>query len=170
MSLRSIVRYTLVFSVLISAIENVLAQTLDVLFRITSPDANYRNSTITMIKNKKRSLTFSPQKKRMKIQLDYNADYLLKFEMAGCGTKEIHINTRKVPNHMKYELLEIAFEVELSKESRSEPGPYRNSSFIKWYYHTDDGDFTYLISNHPISSSDADVLTETSDFPNKNNP
>lgn len=143
-------------------------QSLDVFFKISTPEADYRDVTISIIKNKSNAQKFSPPKRRVKIKLDYDAEYLLKFELQDCSTKEIFVNTKKVPRHMLQENLEVAFEIELSKKFQFNTEPYMNSSVVKWYYHADEGDFAYIIDSFPDASLEANDQTGTSTLLKRN--
>lgn len=144
------------------------AQTLDVFFKVSTPEADYRDVTISIMKNKATAQKFSPPKRRVKIKLDYDAEYLLKFELEDCTTKEIYVNTKKVPRHMKEENLEVAFEVELSKNFQFNSEPYMNTSVVHWYYHLDEGDFAYIIDSFPDATLEANDRTGTSNTLNRN--
>ena len=57
------------------------SQTLDVFFKVYTPKGDFRNVSISILKNKATALRFSPPTRRVKIKLDYDAEYLLKFEL-----------------------------------------------------------------------------------------
>jgi hypothetical protein len=144
------------------------SQTLDVFFKVYTPEADFRNVSISILKNKATAQRFSPPTRRVKIKLDYDAEYLLKFELENCTTKEIYVNTKKVPRHMKDESLEVAFEVELSKNFQFNSEPYMNTSVVHWYYHSDEGNFAYIIDSFPDATLEANYQTIKSNFLNRN--
>lgn len=158
----------LVIAFTVGSISNASAQDLEVFFKINTPDSDFRQASISLIKHKGTAQTFSPPKRKVRLNLAYDSEYTLLFEMEGCRTKEFRINTKKVPRHMKEEGLEVAFVIELSKTFQFNPDPYMNTSVVKWYYHADNGQFAYLIDSFPDSSLEANDNSSSSHLLNRN--
>ncbi|MGB0918090.1 MAG: hypothetical protein ACPGU4_10910 [Flavobacteriales bacterium] len=139
---------------------NAQQETVDVFFKLLTPDSDYKAIEITVLKNGKRSKVFSPPRRRVKLKLNYNAEYMLTFKSDSCKPKEIYINTKNVPKHMTLESLEVAFEVELSKAFQFNDEPYLNSPRVTWFYHADEGVFAYEIENFPAAHLEASSYNE----------
>lgn len=90
-----------------------LAQTLEARVKLEVSEGKVEGTTVTVLSDGQIVNVFEPTKKRVKIELNYQQQYTIRFEKSGYITKDIQIDTRDVPFHMREELLDFAFVLEL---------------------------------------------------------
>lgn len=120
------------------------AQELAVVVKLKVFNGDIAGSSITIVTNDQSiELVIIPKKKRTKLELNFGNTYMVKFEKRGYLTKEVLIDTRNVPLHMRDELLDFGFEIELFKEIEY-PEPESDSlKMAQWQYISDYGMFDF---------------------------
>ena len=124
-------------------------QSLIVLTKINVVDGDLENTLVSVIMNGQVAKRIRPKKKRIKLELAFGQDYVIKFEKSGFKTKEVLINTRNVPLHMRDEYLDFGFQVDLKPEHQYAGISSDSLTMAQWRYHTDFGEFDFerLLTN-----------------------
>ena len=56
-------------------------ETLDVYFKIVTPGSDYKDAKVTVIKKGQTNQTFNPPKRRVSLNLSFDEEYVLRFEL-----------------------------------------------------------------------------------------
>lgn len=118
------------------------AQGLGVLAKVKTPNG-VDGTTVMIIENEKLVSQESINRKRVKLDLAFGHQYILRFEKAGCVTKEVLVDTRNVPLHMREEYLDFGFEIELHNENEYHQLETDSLTMAQWQYVNDYGMFDF---------------------------
>jgi len=122
-------------------------QTVKLGLKINIPKGNKNELHITVIKNGT-EVTSKLGKRSNTISLEFDAEYSIRVTCANCLPKEFVISTKNVPQRMQYELLDFHFETTLIESIR--PFDFSEGDFTAaiWYYHVDNGEFDYKLTDY----------------------
>jgi hypothetical protein len=118
------------------------AQDLGVVVKVKTPD-DLDGTAVMVIENEKMLSQEMVNRKRVKLDLAFGHQYVLRFEKPGCVTKEVLVDTRNVPLHMREEYLDFGFEIELHNENEYHQSELDSLTMAQWQYITDYGMFDF---------------------------
>lgn len=121
----------------------VCAQDLVVSVKLKSERNDVGITEIILLDNGKEVTRITQKRKKLKLDLLFGRKYAIRFEKPGYVTKEVLVDTRNVPLHMREEFLDFAFEIELFEETQYPKGNLDSLKMAKWQYNTDYGMFDF---------------------------
>lgn len=161
--LRQLLFGVIVIGSLLSASFTV-AQDLNIAVKLKVANGDIDGTSVVVIENGKEISQSTTKKKRVKLDLSFGHQYAIRFEKSGYVTKEVLVDTRNVPLHMREEYLDFGFEIELFKEIEY---PQLNSDSLKmaqWQYITDYGMFDFERIDNCFASEKSSTEKKSSLF------
>lgn len=131
---------------------STFAQTVQARVKLEVIDGDLEGTNISIWANGKQVDAFEPKRKRIKLDLNFQKEYTVKFEKNGYLGKEIHIDTRNVPLHMRDELLDFAFVLELIPSLGLPVTTEDTLQMAVWSYDKDYGVFDYERTDNSFTS------------------
>lgn len=143
---------TVVFLLLVATHQNTVAQTLAARVKLEVVDGDLEGAIVSIWSNGKEVDSFEPKRKRIKLDLNFQQQYTVKFEKNGYIGKEIQIDTRNVPLHMRDELLDFAFVLELVPSLGLPVVTEDTLQMAIWSYDNDYGVFDFERLDNSLTS------------------
>jgi len=89
-------------------------------------------------------------KRKTKVELEFDEDYILVFKKKGYRLKYLAVSTKNVPVHMQHELLDFAFEVVLDQPERHRAPTAKAQLVAYWFYSLNYGEFQYTYDEEEL--------------------
>lgn len=136
------------------------AQEVGVIVKLNVSNGSIDGTDILIFQNGNEMDRFESKKKRQKIDLSYGHQYTIRFEKDNYLTKEIFVDTRNVPLHMREEYLDFAFEIELFPVSEYPQIETDSLKMAVWQYNTDYGIFDYKRIDESFATDKSELKQE----------
>ncbi|MCB0754408.1 MAG: hypothetical protein H6603_05320 [Flavobacteriales bacterium] len=136
------------------------AQQVGVIVKLSVSNGSIDGTDILILQNGNEIERFEAKKKRQKLDLSYGHQYTIRFEKANYLTKEIYVDTRNVPLHMREEYLDFAFEIELFPISEYPQTETDSLKMAIWQYNTDFGIFDYKRIDESFATTESEPKPE----------
>ena len=89
-------------------------------------------------------------KRKTKVELEFDEDYVIVFKQKGYRIKSLAVSTKNVPVHMREELLDFAFEVVLDQPELHKVSAKKAQLVAYWFYSLDYGEFQYTYNEEEL--------------------
>lgn len=131
----------LILSLLMIIAQCAFSQTVSLTTKVRLKKSS--SCSVAVYKNGKVVKRLLDVKRKCKVELKFDEEYLIVFKQKGVRSKALTVNTKHVPEHMQDELLDFAFEVSLD-QPYSRPDDDRKEQLVAhWFYHSNYGEFDY---------------------------
>jgi len=128
--------------------------------KLNVANGDIKGTMVRIIENGKEVSNSYVKRKRLKLELTFGNQYILQFEKEGHVTKEVLVDTRNVPLHMREEYLDFGFEVELHKETAYPQLESDSLKMARWRYMVEYGVFDFQRIDECLASKVKSVPTE----------